>query len=160
MRAFYGRNVRLTSPVPTSAPPRRAAIPDPIESIMRIPAIFTVLAAVLALGACERGGTGLGDGGEYRAVLESPNGAEGAVALELTGPGVESIEAGTGTLHTQPASPTSTRVVLIQEPAGPIEFRVTMAAGQAPPAVRVVEVVDGSDQPRPSLDGYRVTFSR
>ena len=122
--------------------------------------ILAALAAALALGACEPGGTtGSPPGGEYRAVLESPNGAEGAVALELTGPGIESIAADAGSLHTQPSGAT-TRVVLFREPAGPLEFRLTMAAGQEPPAVRVLEVVDGEDRPRPSLAGYRVTFGR
>ena len=126
---------------------------------MRFPSIPTLLLAALALAACDRGGTDAPPGGEYRAVLQSPNGNEGAVALELTGAGIESIAADAGTLHTQPAGAT-TRVVLIRDPAGPIEFRVTMAPGQGPPAVRVVEVVDGSDLPRASLAGYRVTFGR
>jgi hypothetical protein len=118
-----------------------------------------LLAATLSLGACERGGTPPEDGGEYRAVLESPHGAEGAAAIELTGPGIESITTFTGRIFTQSAG-TTTHVVLVREPAGPIEFRVTMAAGQAPPSARVVEVADGSDQPRASLAGYRVTFGR
>lgn len=118
-----------------------------------------LLAAVLSLGACDRGGTGSEDGGEYRVVLESPNGAEGAAAIELTGPGIQSVTAPAGRLFTQTAGAT-THVVLIHEPAAPIEFRVTMAPGQKPPAARVVEVADGNDQPRASLDGYRVTFGR
>ncbi len=127
---------------------------------MRFRSIPTMLAVVLALGACDRGGTGSEPGGEYRAVLESPNDSEGAVALELTGPGIELISVGAGTtLHTQPEGAT-TRVVLIREPAGRIEFNLTMSPGQQPPDVRVVEVVDGNDQPRASLDGYRVRFSR
>lgn len=120
-----------------------------------------LLATLLSLGACERGGGGTPpeDGGEYRAVLESPHGAEGAAAIELTGPGVLSITSASGRIFTQSAG-TTTHVVLVQEPAASIEFRVTMAAGQAPPAARVVEVADGNDQPRASLAGYRVTFGR
>ncbi|HEX6370589.1 MAG TPA: hypothetical protein VF006_16820 [Longimicrobium sp.] len=118
-----------------------------------------LLAAALSAGACDRGGTGVPDGGEYRAVLQSPNGAEGAAAIELTGPGIQSVTAATGRLFTQTAG-TTTRVVLVHEPAAAIEFRVTMAPGQAPPAARVVEVADGNDQPRASLAGYAVTFGR
>jgi hypothetical protein len=118
-----------------------------------------LLAATLALGACDRGGTGTQDGGEYRAVLDSPNGIEGAAAIELTGPGIQSVTATTGRIFTQTAG-TTTRVVLVQEPAATMEFRVTMAPGAAPPAARVVEVADGSDQPRASLAGYHVTFGR
>ena len=126
---------------------------------MKHRSILIALAAVLALGACDAGDPGDPPGGEYRARLRSPNGDEGAAALELTGPGIQSIAADGTRLHTQPSGNT-THVVLIRDPAGPIEFRITMAPGQAPPAVRVVEVVDGNDRPRPSLDGYRVTFSR
>ncbi|MBW3572292.1 MAG: hypothetical protein KY467_14415 [Gemmatimonadetes bacterium] len=118
-----------------------------------------VLAAVLSLGACERGGTGSDVGGEYRAVLQSPNGPEGAAAIELTGPGIQSVTAATGRLFTRTAG-TTTHVVLVHDPAAAIEFRVTMAPGEGPPAARVVEVADGRDQPRASLDGYRVTFGR
>jgi hypothetical protein len=119
-----------------------------------------LFAAIVSLGACERGGgTTTEDGGEYRAVLESPNGAEGAAAIELSGPGIQSVVASTGRIFTQSAG-TTTHVVLVQEPAGAMEFRVTMAPGQAPPAARVVEVADGNDQPRASLAGYRVTFGR
>jgi hypothetical protein len=120
-----------------------------------------LFATLLSLGACERGGGGTPpeDGGEYRAVLESPFGAEGAAAIELTGAGILSITTTTGRIFTQSAG-TTAHVVLVQEPAGSIEFRVTTAEGQAPPAARVVEVADGNDQPRASLAGYRVTFSR
>jgi hypothetical protein len=125
---------------------------------MKLRSIFLALFAALALGACDAGDPDP-PGGEYRAELRSPNGAEGAAAIELTGPGIESITADAGTLHTQPTGNT-THVVLIRDPSGPIKFRITMAPGQAPPAARVVEVVDGDDRPRASLDGYRVTFGR
>lgn len=126
---------------------------------MRLRTSVLVLPALLAVAACDRGGTGSDPGGEYGAVLESPNGAEGAAAIELTGPGIQSVTADGGRLFVQAAGNT-TRVVVVREPAGEIAFRVTMAQGQQPPAARVVEVADGSDQPRASLDGYRVTFSR
>lgn len=120
--------------------------------------VVAALAAALALAACD-GGTDSPPGGEYRAVLESPQGDEGAVAVELTGPGIESISTDAGSLFTQPSG-ASTRVVVIREPAGRIEFRVTMAAGQQPPAARIIEVVDEDDRPRESLDGYRLDFRR
>jgi hypothetical protein len=117
--------------------------------------------ALLLLAACDGGGPGTGseDGGEYRAVLQSPNGAEGAAAIELTGPGIQSVTASGGRLFTQ-ASGGTTRVVVVHQAAAEIAFRVIMADGQAPPAARVVEVVDGNDLPRTSLAGYSVTFGR
>ena len=121
--------------------------------------ILAALAAALALGACDGGGTDSAPGGEYRAVLQSPHDAEGGAALELTGPGIQSVAVDAGSLFSQPTGG-GTRVVVFSEPAGRIQFRVTMAPGQGPPEARVLEVVDGSDQPRASLDGYRVTFGR
>lgn len=122
-----------------------------------------LLAALVSLSACDNGGggggTGTEDGGEYRAVLQSPNGAEGAAAIELTGPGIVSVTGSGGRIFTVAAGATR-RVVVVSEPAAQIAFRVTMEAGQGPPAARVVEVVDGSDQPRASLAGYSVTFGR
>ncbi|WP_420129810.1 hypothetical protein [Longimicrobium sp.] len=123
-----------------------------------------LLTALLSLSACDRGGgggggTGTEDGGEYRAVLQSPNGAEGAAAIELTGPGILSVSGPGGGIFTVAAG-TTRRVVVVNEPAAQVAFRVTMEEGQGPPTARVVEVVDGSDQPRASLAGYSVTFSR
>lgn len=119
------------------------------------------LASLLALAACDGGGgtTEPPAGGEYRAVLVSPHGDEGAAAIELTGPGIQSVTAPAGTLWTQ-ADGNTMRVVLVRDPAGPVELRVTTAPGQTPPAARVVEVVDRFDQPRESLAGYSVTFTR
>jgi hypothetical protein len=123
-----------------------------------------LLTALLSLAACGDGGgdgpgTGTDDGGEYRAVLQSPNGVEGAAAFELTGPGIQGVTASVGRLFSQSIG-TTTRIVVVQEPAGPISFKVTMAAGQGPPSARVVEVVDGNDLPRTSLSGYNVVFGR
>ena len=124
---------------------------------MRTPFLVPVLAA-LALAACD-GGTGAeAAGGEFIAALESPNGAEGAALLELTGPGVEQVSASSATLFRQTVSG-GLRVMLVREPAGRIEFRVRMAPGSRPPAVRVVEVVDGDDRPRASVQGYEVSFT-
>lgn len=128
---------------------------------MRIgPSTLLLLAALLPLSACDKGGgTGTADGGEYRVELQSPNGAEGAAAFELTGPGIQSVDAAGGRLFAQ-AWGSTMRVVVVNEPAASIAFRVTMAEGQAPPSARVVEVVDGNDLPRASLAGYSVTFGR
>lgn len=119
-----------------------------------------VLFALLALAACDEGGTGVPAGGEYRVVLQSPHGAEGAAALEIEGTGVRSVAGGGGTrVFMQPAAG-GTRVVVVREPAGAIEFTLTLAPGSRQPRARVVEVADGQDQPRASLAGYRVTLER
>jgi hypothetical protein len=124
-----------------------------------IHAIF--LATLLALAACDPGGTDppAAEGGDFNAVLTSPNGAEGAASLELTGGGIQSVSA-TGAVLVSSAMSGGRRVVIVKEPAGSIEFRVSIAPGNDVPDVRVVEVVDGQDQPRGSLNGYHVQFSR
>ena len=128
---------------------------------MRIRPPLLILPLLLALSACDGGeGTGAAlSGGEYIATLESPHGAEGAAILEITGPGVEEVFASSATVFQQPVSG-GRRVVLVREPAGPIEFRVRIAPGNELPQVRVVQVVDGNDAVRPSTDGYRVSFTR
>lgn len=118
-----------------------------------------LLLPLLLLAACDGGGTGAdAPGGEYIAALESPNGPEGAAILELTGDGVQSITATSLSLFRQPVSG-GTRLVLVREPEGRLEFRVRMAPGSPPPDVRVVEVVDGRDRQRASVAGYEVTFT-
>lgn len=128
---------------------------------MRIRPPLFVIPLLLALSACDGGeGTGAAlEGGEFIATLRSPHGAEGAAILEITGTGVEEISASAATLFRQPVSG-GTRVVLVREPAGAIEFRVRVAPGNDVPDVRVIQVVDGDDALRPSTDGYTVSFAR
>lgn len=123
--------------------------------------LFVLLSLLLALAACD-GGEGTGTdlaGGEFIGTLQSPHGPEGAAILEIGGAGVEEVFASSATLFQQPVSG-GRRLVLVREPAGAIEFRVRMAPGNAPPEVRVVQVVDGDDAVRPSADGYTVSFTR
>lgn len=126
---------------------------------MRIPFLCPLIAA-LALAACDGGGTGsVPAGGEYIVTLESPNGPEGAAILEITDQGVESITASAAALFRNRISG-GQRLVLVREPAGPIQFRIRLAEGNGFPEVRVIEVVDGQDQRRPSVQGYEVSFTR
>lgn len=147
------------APAPRPGTPACAvAHPRPCRTMQTLRR-WAVPALALALAGCDGGGTGDSpDGGEYVAALESPNGPEGAAVLELSGSGVESITATSLSLFRQPTSE-GTRLMLVREPAGRLEFRVRMAAGSRPPAVRVVEVVDGDDRQRAPLDGYQVTFT-
>ncbi|HST58359.1 MAG TPA: hypothetical protein VLK84_06725 [Longimicrobium sp.] len=127
---------------------------------MRLSLARLVLPALLALAACD-GGTDVPEpaGGDYDAVLQSPNGAEAAAALELSGTGIEDVQSSTAFLQSSAVSG-GRRVVLVRSQPGTLEFRVRMAEGQAPPDVRVVEVAAPDDALRASLSGYRVTFTR
>jgi hypothetical protein len=51
-------------------------------------------------------------------------------------------------------------VVLLRQQPGTLEFRVRMEDGFGPPGVRVLEVAAPDDQPRGSLSGYSVQFTR
>ena len=139
-------------------PPRASDHPRPRRT-MPLSTRWTVPVLLLALAGCDGGGTDAAQaGGEYIATLESPHGPEGAAVLELAGSGVETIRATSLSLFRQPIGG-GTRLVLVREPAGRLEFRVRMAPGSPLPAVRVVEVVDGDDRQRASLAGYEVAFT-
>jgi hypothetical protein len=120
-----------------------------------------ILPALLALAACDPGGSDPPEpeGGTFHAVLASPNGAEGAVSLQLTGGGIISLQ-GTGSTLLASTVSGGKRVVVLREPAGSIEFDLTVARGYDVPEVQVLEVVDGQDQPRASLNGYDVELTR
>jgi hypothetical protein len=125
---------------------------------MRISIPLLVLCLLPALAACDDGTGASSAGGEFIAALQSPNGPEGAALLELTGEGIESVAGSSVSLFQLPVSG-GRRVMLVREPAGVIEFRVRVAAGNELPDARVLQVVDGNDQVRASTDGYRVTFT-
>lgn len=115
---------------------------------------------LLALAACD-GGTDVPEpaGGEYDAVLQSPNGPEAAAQLELSGAGIEDVRSSTAFLASSPVSG-GRRVVIVRQQPGTLEFRVRMAEGQGPPDVRVLEVAAPDDAVRASVSGYRVVFAR
>jgi hypothetical protein len=127
---------------------------------MRLRSILLSVPALLALAACD-GGTEPPDpaGGEYLAVLQSPNGAEAAAHLQLTGAGIENVRADDAYLASSAVSG-GRRVVIVRTQPGTLQFRVRMAQGQAPPEVSVLDVAAPDDQARASLTGYQVTFTR
>lgn len=117
---------------------------------------------LLALAACD-GGTAPREpaGGDYDAVLQSPNGPEAAAQLELTGAGIEDVQSTSAAAIVSSSSVSNgRRVVIVRLQPGPLQFRVRMAEGQGPPSARIVEVAAPDDALRASLSGYRVTFTR
>jgi hypothetical protein len=127
---------------------------------MRLVLLRTIAPALLVLAACDGGTDTPGPaGGDYAAVLQSPNGPEAAAQLELTGAGIEDVQSSTAFLASSPVSG-GRRVVIVRPQPGTLEFRVRMAEGQEPPDVRVVEVAAPDDALRASVSGYRVAFTR
>jgi len=84
--------------------------------------------------------------------LESPNGRDAAAVIELVGPGLSDVVATNGQVFTHVSGDTTRVVILLDEP-GPIEFTVRMA-GLTFPGTAVVQVADDRDELR-SLRGYR-----
>ncbi len=126
----------------------------PHKALVAHAALF---AALLGVWGC------LDDGprsapGTLTAVLESPNGAEGAALIHLVGGGVSRVEPLTGDLHTSAAGDTTKVVVLLGTP-GEVAFRLNVADTTQPPATTVVQVADGQNAVRDGLAGYQVRYT-
>jgi len=91
-------------------------------------------------------------------ILFSPNGAEGAVVLRLTGAQIGEIELDGGSVF-QETDGNTTRVVVILDEPGSVQLRVYVAERSEPPDVTLVEVADGNNQIRTHLAGYRLEFT-
>jgi hypothetical protein len=117
--------------------------------------IFAIAVMSLAATACDS--TQPGGSGTLKAVLVSPNGAEGAAVLDVTGT-VESVTApGDVTVFTTPSA-NGTRVIVMRLTPGELSMNIAVPNVSTRPVVTVVEVADGDDKIRPSLTGYQVTF--
>lgn len=128
---------------------------------MRASAQARTLAAITCIATlgCDAGEPAPPAGpGEVVARLVSPNGAEGAAVVELTGAGIGEVRGAPGTTVFAAASGPATRVVVLRDTPGELAFHVRLAERSAPPAARVIEVADGEDRLRASLAGYRVAF--
>ena len=119
------------------------------------------LRALLAAAAVSTG-LACSDGGppvpvEVDVRIVSPNGPEGAAVLEVATADLLQVSTSVGLVFSNPVAGT-TRIVVIRDTPGTLGFTLLMNGGMDPPAIRLLEVVDGNDQPRPSLGGYRVEF--
>jgi len=96
--------------------------------------------------------------GALEATLVSPNGPEGAVVLELAGPGLGAVTVAEGEVFGQ-ADGNTTRLVVIRDIPGQIRFRIQVLERSEPPAATVLEVADGANELRASISGYQVEFT-
>jgi len=136
---YYWKNVPETS--------------DEISMMRRLVIPLAMLA--LALTACDS--TDPGGDANLTAVLVSPNGAEGAAILDVTGT-VESFTAPSGmSVYTTPSG-NGTRVIVVRLAPGELSVNLAVADASNPPAISVVEVADGNNQLRQSVSGYTVSF--
>lgn len=109
------------------------------------------------VSSCDRA-TDPGGPGTLTASLVSPNGAEGAAVLDIAGT-VETVTGNDDVAAYTTPSATGTRVILVRMNAGAISVKLRVPDVSRPPQVSVVEVADGDDRLRSSLEGYRVDIN-
>lgn len=130
---------------------------------MRLRSLLFTAPLMLALAACGDDGPQTPptpSGGDFDALLQGPTASESAALVELTGAGIEGVQAnGPATVASSPVTG-GRRVVVVRTAPGAIGFRVRVAEGNAAPTARVVELADANEQLRPSLAGYQVTLTR
>ena len=129
------------------------------HSIDRHPRRRLLAAALLftsLLAACHDGSSPKRSGAAGSVV--SPNGAEGAAVIEFAGVVSSiSVPGGVGYLS---SSGGVTRAALILQQPGTIRFSLPGVAIGSGPAATVIEVADGSNQPRAAVAGYTVTYDQ
>jgi hypothetical protein len=130
-----------------------------MRQVARSPSILSAALLSVAVLACDSQPSDVGGPGTLFGVLVSPDGSEGAVLMDLTGPGLGTVRTSGGVVFTE-ISGDRLRLLVVRDRAGTIEFSIDVADVRTPPDVAVQEVADGSDQLRTSLEGYRVRFRR
>ena len=125
---------------------------------MRLFPSLVLSAGILLTGiGCDSTGPGGPKGpGQITVTLSSPNGSEASAVFEITGGtdlGFVSAEGGE-TFHQHSLG--SSRVVVILDEPGVIEFRVGTEDVGDLPAVQVIQVADGQNQLRSSVLGYEI----
>jgi hypothetical protein len=115
------------------------------------------VAALSALAACGDKPSDPANPGQVSAFLVSPNGAEGAVLLEIAGSGVRGVTVSGGTAFVEDGSPP--RALLVLDAPGEVRFSVALDDVDRRPTFSVVEVSGPQDEVRGSVAGYRVELA-
>lgn len=126
---------------------------------MKRPGFVALVGVVAALMACADQAPVSGPG-TLTASLRSPNGAEGAAVISLTGEGIGSMT-GIGDVTLFRADDVDrTTLVLVSPGGGELSFSVALADTTRLPGAAVEQVAAPDDELRPSLAGYRLDWSR
>lgn len=118
----------------------------------RLPICLLVLAILLT--ACGDD-TPAPEPGQVVVSLVSPSGPEGGAVFDVSGESITSAESGASTVFVRQVEG-RTRIILVREPAGALEFVLDVENIHQPPTVEMVEVAGPDDELRSSLSGYRV----
>ncbi len=97
-------------------------------------------------------------GARLQAFVISPNGAEGAAVIEVEGPRVLGVTATDAQVFVS-RSGDVLRAVIVRDEPGPIEFAVQVLDPRFPVATRILQVADGDNRVRPTVDGYQVELT-
>jgi len=128
-------------------------------------AAFVLLPLLLAAG-CIDSGDEVGPGVEVETVvlqarLESPNGPEGAVLLDVSTDevrGIRSVDDQTSVLGRNVGG--RSQVAVIRDFPGTIEFEVLAVDGPGLPEMRILQVADWENHLRNDVTGYTVEMER
>ena len=130
------------------------------NSRMITSAVSALLLSVAIVGCDVLGLSGPSGPGELVANLLSPNPTEGAAVLEVSGVvGLGSVTTDNGEAFYE-TDGSITRVVVILDDPGQITFNIRTQDVADLPAVTVVQVADGNNELRSSLDGYDVEWAQ
>jgi hypothetical protein len=97
--------------------------------------------------------------GTLLAVVESPNGEEGAAVVSFPSAGVGAITAVSGEVFSR-VDGDSVTVVIVHEPGGELSFSVALADTTQRPVGVIKQVAAPNDRLRTTLAGYELVFRR
>lgn len=117
--------------------------------------------SMVTLSGCDFfGPDGPSGPGRLQADLVSPNGAESAVVLELVGGrdlGSPALEGG-DVFFEQDGN--TLRIVAVLDDPGPIRVDLRTEDVAKLPSAAVIQVADGENEVRASLEGYKISFTK
>lgn len=117
-----------------------------------------IVATLAGLVACSDEGPVSGPG-TVTATLTSPNGADGAALIVLSGEGLGEVSSVEPTEAFASTDDGSTRIILINQDGGELTFRIALADTTLLPRAVIHQVAAPNDTLR-SVTGYSVDFTR
>ncbi|MBM4183524.1 MAG: hypothetical protein FJ207_04765 [Gemmatimonadetes bacterium] len=117
-----------------------------------------VVIVVTATGCTDQGPVSAP--GTLTATLVSPNGAEGAAVVALTGEGIGPASGVGDVTLFRSDDPDGTTLVLVSPGGGTLAFAMALAYTTRVPASAVEQVAGTDDEMRTSVATYRVVWSR
>lgn len=128
----------------------------------RVRWVFALAVSLFAVAACTDYATDVRVPGTLRVQLHTPRADDGAVLFEVSGPSIENVTAGNGSLelftrHT--AGDTIIGAIVGTPGNGTVAMlHVSYGASAGAYTARVLEVADREDRLRASLAGYSLTL--